>query len=69
MTYFSNPWIWLGIAALIYCLYESLVKSQICREWQQKRREAAEIEHVRKHPDFYRKRIESHEKARQKQQV
>ena len=69
MTYWSNPWPWLGIAALVYYLYKSLAQSRRYREWEQKRLEAAEVEHVRKNPGFYRKRMESLELVRQKQQV
>merc|ERR1712110_1134817 len=37
-------------------------------EWQQKREYLADVEHVKKNPDFYRARMEAMERARQKQQ-
>ena len=69
MAYLSNPWIWLITAIVVYYFIKRLELNTKYNEWQQKREYAAEAEHIKKNPDFYRSRMEAMEKARQRQQV
>ena len=69
MAYLSNPWIWLITAIAVYYLIKRLELNTKYNDWQQKREYAAEAEHIKKNPDFYRQRMEEMERARQRQQV
>ena len=69
MAYLSNPWVLLLIAIAIYYLIQRLELNIKYQNWKEQRQYAAEAEHVKKNPDFYRARMEAMERARQKQQV
>ena len=69
MTYLSNPWVLLLIAIAIYYLIQRLELNIRYQNWKEQRQYAADVEHVKKNPDFYRARMEAMERARQKQQV
>jgi len=68
MAYLSNPWVLLLIAIAIYYLIQRLELNIKYQNWKEQRQYAAEAEHVKKNPDFYRARMEAMERARQKQQ-
>jgi len=68
MAYLGNPWIWLITAILVYYFIKRLELNTKFSQWQQKREYAAEAEHIKKNPDFYRQRMEAMERARQRQQ-
>jgi len=68
MAYLSNPWVLLLIAIAIYYLIQRLELNIKYQNWKEQRQYAAEAEHVKKNPDFYRARMEAMEMARQKQQ-
>ena len=69
MAYLSNPWVLLLIAIAIYYLIQRLELNIKYQNWKEQRQYAAEAEHVKKNPDFYRARMEAMERARQKQQA
>jgi len=68
MAYLSNPWVLLLIAIAIYYLIQRLELNIRYQNWKEQRQYAADVEHVKKNPDFYRARMEAMERARQKQQ-